>query len=149
MNADIEVVDHVSSWEFDSQIEHREEHRTRVETRRSTHNSEYLYCTLRGERRLIIGYIEFTRQSHRVTVLWIASWGYVHGVSGAGSMMLDHLMRLHHSATTSETRLLFERTAPAWLPAAQLNLFYSAGFSVKYWIWDDKNVVLCDMKRIK
>mgnify|MGYP002864161939 CR=1 FL=1 len=147
-------MDALGAYEFDYQVASRPEHMARVKTRPvATHGapsqeqtrSERLFLLL--DKHTVIGYVEYTTLGSRVYIDWIASWGREHGHPGVATRLLCELVgRCRERQVKSiETRLVHRKCDPVWLLAAEQNLFTSAGFKCRYWIWE-KDQILYDMK---
>ena len=150
---EFEFTDYMSSYQFETQIQAREEHISHVKNKKTKPSkqpdselppSEWLYIL---HEYTVLGYIEYVVSDSRVNILWVASWGRSMGIRNVGSRLLERICEMYTGPFVFETRITFTRKSPAWLPGAQLNLFYKAGFNVRYWVWDDEKTLLCDMKR--
>lgn len=100
---------------------------------------------------VLLGYVDVKCSGGRSVITDLQSRGRLLGFVGVGARLLagalEHVVEEHGSIVSVEARAPFSRNDPTWLLAAQTRVFFSAGFEMRYSVWDTPVRLVCHYRR--
>jgi hypothetical protein len=88
---------------------------------------------------MVMGYVEYTLCDNRVDIAWVTDWGSACGHEGLSEKLLRHALSEWDASgiPNTQTTIRMRKKDPTWMLAKKMNMFYSAGFVMQYWISDN------------